>query len=932
MNYLTNGDFVFPFEWALYWAKHFFVWSFQNGAVNADGIIRFPGRILSFFVFGAGGNITFEYFYLFSTLLIAFVSFFYFAKVFLRTDKTGILVVPSLLFAINPIFLGNISKIGLVLGVAMLPFCLALIKRLFDTGRFSFLLLAIFCLNISLLHPFTFTINLVILLAYFVYKIIKNKQFIRKNLPKLIGCMVAVPLLFSYFLLPLATIGTLNKDALSSDIGAVATDYTRLIDIANTQDLLTGLSLSKNVLKDYDFYNRGYEAVYTISIFVVYLLIFLLYARFSDRLTAHQRGVFIICTGVFLLLVALATATFFNIDAILKIVANMPAGWIFRSPLKWQLYIPVFLCSMLAIALATIIQKKHYRLVLGIVTVVCVGMNGYIISDVYARLLTPKSLTVFTELYKMDLDNKNLLLVAGTDCTTYMARNPAVSSELNQVLLSKNTQIKRVASNNIESLNLSAYDYLVSCVENGVIKDKIAKYELSRVRDFSEGNFVIYQNKVKHPYAFATSNIATIENAVSFDDKFLFAKDSKLDLQNFSTIPTPAHALGIQNAFDTLRPQSYASGSLIANLKPLYGNNQAVYFKNTKSLSYKNDKDGLHFSTVRREGYTTPKVKGEYQKIDVGDRKSLQITYSDPKHQYKNMITNSSFEKALWQKEVSDCFKYDDKPILEMKQVSERSSDGKRSLRLTAKRHTACTSPGTIAVEPGKHYLLSFDYQGEQTKTAGYSISYPGANQYAINERLDKKGDDWQTAIKEVVVPAGIHSLDLRLYAFPGEFEHARSAYYDNVNLVEVPDIGSSIFLTSGGLNAAQAPKVTTQDQNPTLKKLSVTAITAPFYIVTKDSYHPSWTLADSAGASKTDSLRHIKVNSTMNAWYVDAPKFCQEKILTCDKAADGSYSVDLKMEFAIQKWFYLGLGISSVTFISCAVYIVRDFRRARKS
>src|SRR5258708_29373083 len=105
MHFLSEGDFSFPFTWLFFYFKQFFVWSYQAGAVNADGIIRMPGRLFDLLVFIAFGNITFEYFYIFSGLTIVFLSFYFFSKNFLSVKDTYINLIGALFFTLNPVFL-----------------------------------------------------------------------------------------------------------------------------------------------------------------------------------------------------------------------------------------------------------------------------------------------------------------------------------------------------------------------------------------------------------------------------------------------------------------------------------------------------------------------------------------------------------------------------------------------------------------------------------------------------------------------------------------------------------------------------------------------------------------------------------------------------------------------------------------------------------
>src|SRR6266436_7379986 len=105
MHFLSNGDFSFPFTWPLFYVKQFFMWSYQTGAANADGIVRMPGRLIDLLVFMLFGNLAFEYFYIFSSLAIVFLSFFYFSGKFLGVKNLYMRLIGALFFTLNPVFL-----------------------------------------------------------------------------------------------------------------------------------------------------------------------------------------------------------------------------------------------------------------------------------------------------------------------------------------------------------------------------------------------------------------------------------------------------------------------------------------------------------------------------------------------------------------------------------------------------------------------------------------------------------------------------------------------------------------------------------------------------------------------------------------------------------------------------------------------------------
>jgi len=74
----------------------------------------------------------------------------------------------------------------------------------------------------------------------------------------------------------------------------------------------------------------------------------------------------------------------------------------------------------------------------------------------------------------------------------------------------------------------------------------------------------------------------------------------------------------------------------------------------------------------------------------------------------------------------------------------------------------------------------------------------------------------------------------------------------------------------------------------------------------------------------------HLTVNGYANSWIIDPDEICKNEGF-CRKNGDGSYDMELIVEFWPQRLFYIGLGISGLTLLFCIVYLVRDGIISRK-
>lgn len=75
----------------------------------------------------------------------------------------------------------------------------------------------------------------------------------------------------------------------------------------------------------------------------------------------------------------------------------------------------------------------------------------------------------------------------------------------------------------------------------------------------------------------------------------------------------------------------------------------------------------------------------------------------------------------------------------------------------------------------------------------------------------------------------------------------------------------------------------------------------------------------------------HFKVNDYGNSWWIDVDELCKQRKF-CTQNADGSYDIEMVIEFWPQRWFYLGLLISGTTLLACLGYLgYEGIRRIRR-
>lgn len=948
MRFISNGDYIFPFQFKSYLAEHTYMWSFQHGAANPDGIMRLPGRLVDLLVFAAFGNIGVAYFYLTSCLVVGFAAFFWFARSFLEVKRLSTQLAGALFFICNPIFLGNISKVGLILAATMLPVALTALKLGFAKRRFSYFLLYIVALNISLLHPFTFSLNLLAGGIYLIIMARRHSAFVRDNMHKFALLVVTALLLNAYLLLPLAALGTVDKGALSDTVNTTPVDYTSLVDIANTGDIFTGLSLSKGVLKDYEFYGARTWPFYFLGVFAFYALLFGVYVRVEKRAKPDERRRFVLSLAVFLTLLALSTATFLHADVLIKFLIGLPGGWMFRSPLKWQLYMPLAICTALVIALKYIRSRKNLTLLYAGLGTSFVLMNTYLCVQIYHRLLTPRTLTYFSELQGADLTHKNLLFVNSDACMAFARDNPGVSTELNQVFISKETQVKHVDAGAIDTVAVGQYDYVLGCQHNLDTGILTKRYAFQSAGTFARSTYALYRNTRPAGYVATTPVIYATETANGISGKDRFAQTNLSTPFHFAMAADNPNgrlpAIGLQDVFDTLSPASIHDHTLLTKLQPITSGHHSLYLlpaASERPVYYRITGDTVQASTIPSKD--SKQADGAAIPLGLPSNEELTFSYDDPAFAYSNSIPNGSFEQGAWQQKVGDCNAYDNQPDITMQLDSALRTDGKQSLELTAKKHIACTGPEALPVAAGQHYLLHFDYASKGGRYAGYNVTFDDENDTSTGERMLSKNGNWTPFTTEIVAPPGAKTARLMIYAYPDSAPGKRGvAHYDNLSLTRIPDVKNRFFVT--GLQqpvSAAAPTASFAVRNPTKTLIHIQSAKQPFYITTKETYHRLWQLHRNAGqhglggllagAASGPGQEHLRLDSTMNGWYIDPNVWCTQNGSGCTKLADGSYNIDVVMEFAPQRWFYLGGLMSLVAGIGALGYVSYDVWRARR-
>jgi len=311
------------------------------------------------------------------------------------------------------------------------------------------------------------------------------------------------------------------------------------------------------------------------------------------------------------------------------------------------------------------------------------------------------------------------------------------------------------------------------------------------------------------------------------------------------------------------------------------------------------------------------------------------ITYSDTLY---NLIENSDFSNGPWQDSVEDCFNVDDNVQISM----EIASGEKSYLTLAAQTHVACTHQEINLPWYSDTLFFSYEYSCDENRSSRYSIIFDDLENTVVSGVTDCSDNDWDTYSTTFEKPVDASSAVLYIYTDSFDGITKNKVSYSEFKLHVIPTVENRFYITGEPqIDYMQPYSIEFHSINATKRLVEVTGATTPFYLAMSESHHPQWQLQFAndkirgffgswvpfVSPDVVSSDAHFELNGFLNGWYVDVDQYCRDDGL-CVQNADGSYDIEFVIEFFPQRWFYLGLLISSLTLLGCLMYLGYDWRR----
>lgn len=129
------------------------------------------------------------------------------------------------------------------------------------------------------------------------------------------------------------------------------------------------------------------------------------------------------------------------------------------------------------------------------------------------------------------------------------------------------------------------------------------------------------------------------------------------------------------------------------------------------------------------------------------------------------------------------------------------------------------------------------------------------------------------------------------------------------------------------------------------VEKYSVDFVSKNFQGTIQNDNLPEGSIFETWFKKSVDDQNHLMVNGYANSWVVDVNEACGSRSLDgvyarvtgarddtfCVENADGTYDMEIVVEFWPQRLFYVGAGISGATLLACLGYLAYDWRRKQK-
>lgn len=321
--------------------------------------------------------------------------------------------------------------------------------------------------------------------------------------------------------------------------------------------------------------------------------------------------------------------------------------------------------------------------------------------------------------------------------------------------------------------------------------------------------------------------------------------------------------------------------------------------------------------------YQIPTGRSDEVKL-FSQKGDLAIDFDDLLVEQK--INDYSFEGDVKKEDVIDAsVSLPGKPDY----IARRNKDayaGNYSLELKTANHTVGYRK-KIPINSsicGKMFI-SFKYKNVNGNAPKFAIVERGATSKSKPFHLEDK-ETWIDFSKPFDIDCNAKSFDLYFYS-ENLNQKESSNLFDDIHLYKVlyePNVIGQAKLSEVH---DSVPVVNFSKESDTKYLVKIKDVSNVFTLAFLESFNKNWLLLN----QRREVGEHFEINGYANGWYVDPVQLCKNDNTACAKNADGTYDMEMTIEFFPQRWFYLGLLISGTTLLSCLGYLTYDFSKRNK-
>lgn len=269
-----------------------------------------------------------------------------------------------------------------------------------------------------------------------------------------------------------------------------------------------------------------------------------------------------------------------------------------------------------------------------------------------------------------------------------------------------------------------------------------------------------------------------------------------------------------------------------------------------------------------------------------------------------------------------DCNAYDGQPAVFFSNLKQ---DGGIELQ-ALKGHNACLNR-LFTINPNNTYTIEFDYDKRDSRDLSLHVDYEGKGP-GETFSLPAESAGWQHYVQRFTPPRAARQM--RLYLYSGSNQAGLAATrYRRVQVSYVPQGGDTVSLVRQPERQIAPPgSVQVRKLKNYAYHVTWRSVRGDFLMTFLQSYHSGWKLyaggADyhwySTLFARPIEAAHYRADGYANAWWITPDQLCRGTT-RCHRNDDGSYDLEMLVEFTPQRFFYLGLLISILTLLGCLSY-----------